>query len=83
MVHSGFATDKRIAEHCPEVDIVVGGHTNTFLYNNDTAPDGHPERVEGMYPTVVTQKSGKQVYVVQAAAFTKYMGKALVKVGRI
>jgi len=31
----------------------------------------------GMYPTIVTQKSGKKVPVVQAYAFTKYIGRLL------
>jgi len=30
--HSGFAIDKEIARQVEGVDIVVGGHTNTFLY---------------------------------------------------
>lgn len=80
LVHSGFTTDKIVALNCPYVDIVVGGHTNTFLSNNMTAPNGHPERVEGYYPTIIKQKNGREVYVVQAAAFTKYIGKAVVKV---
>lgn len=31
--HSGFEMDKTIAREVPEVDLVVGGHTNTFLWN--------------------------------------------------
>lgn len=31
--HSGFTADKLIAQQVPDLDIVVGGHTNTFLYN--------------------------------------------------
>lgn len=30
--HSGFDTDKEIAKRVKGVDVVVGGHTNTFLY---------------------------------------------------
>ena len=30
--HSGFKKDKEIAEKVPFIDLVVGGHTNTFLY---------------------------------------------------
>lgn len=80
LVHSGFSMDKQVALNCPDVDIVVGGHTNTFLSNNASAPAGHPERIEGNYPTIIKQENGREVYVVQAAAFTKYMGKAVVKV---
>ncbi|XP_037947379.1 protein 5NUC-like [Teleopsis dalmanni] len=70
--HSGYQKDKEIAEQCPDVDIVIGGHTNTFLYNG-TQPD--IERIDGPYPTMVKQKSGKKVPVVQAYAYTKYLGK--------
>lgn len=30
--HSGYNVDQNIAANVPEVDLVVGGHTNTFLY---------------------------------------------------
>ncbi|KAH8373050.1 hypothetical protein KR009_011034, partial [Drosophila setifemur] len=70
--HSGYAKDLEIAKNCPEVDLVIGGHTNTFLYTG-SQPDA--EHIDGPYPTVVKQKSGKAVPVVQAYAYTKYLGK--------
>ncbi|CAD7088574.1 unnamed protein product [Hermetia illucens] len=69
--HSGYDTDQEIARFCPDVDIVVGGHTNTFLYTG-TPPD--IEKPQGLYPTVIEQDNGKKVPVVQAYAFTKYLG---------
>lgn len=30
--HSGFDMDKKIAKRVRGVDVVIGGHTNTFLY---------------------------------------------------
>lgn len=33
------------------------------------------EDPEGIYPTFVTQKSGRRVPVVQAYAYTKYLGQ--------
>lgn len=69
--HSGFEMDKIIAEKVPLVDLVIGGHTNTFLYNG-VQPDA--EVPEGLYPTEIVQASGKKVPVVQAYAYTKYMG---------
>ena len=33
--HSGIEMDKRIAQEVVEVDVVVGGHTNTFLYTGN------------------------------------------------
>lgn len=69
--HSGFDADKRIASEVEDIDLVIGGHTNTFLYRG-AAPD--VEVPEGFYPTQMTQKSGRKVYVVQAYAYTKYLG---------
>lgn len=74
--HSGFEVDKRIAREVEDIDIVIGGHTNTFLYNGEQ-PD--LETPEGLYPTEVVQKSGRSVYVVQAYAYTKYLGNFTVK----
>ncbi|XP_075168991.1 protein 5NUC-like [Haematobia irritans] len=74
--HSGFEKDQEIALNCNDVDLVVGGHTNTFLFNGNQ-PDA--ERIVGPYPTVVKQDNGKLVPVVQAYAYTKYMGKLHVK----
>lgn len=70
--HSGYLMDQKIAKGVPLVDAVIGGHTNTFLWNGPQ-PDNEP--VEGPYPKVVTQDSGKQVPVVQAYAYTKYLGE--------
>ncbi|KAF5302587.1 hypothetical protein FQA39_LY10205 [Lamprigera yunnana] len=72
--HSGFITDKKIAKEVPLVDLVIGGHTNTFLYSG-SKPD--LEEPEGLYPTLIEQINGKVVPVVQAFAFTKYIGRLL------
>ncbi|XP_046753218.1 protein 5NUC-like [Diprion similis] len=69
--HSGYPADKRIAAEVEDIDLVIGGHTDTFL-NNGTQPDA--EVSEGLYPTPVIQSSGRKVYVVQAYAYTKYIG---------
>lgn len=69
--HSGYDVDQQIGINCPDIDAVIGGHSNTFLYNG-RQPD--VETIAGPYPTVVTQKSGKKVPVVQAYAYTKYLG---------
>ena len=52
------------------LDVVVGGHTNTFLWTEDARPSrqGRLEegREVGRYPTMVTQKgTGRKVLVVQ------------------
>ena len=35
--HAGIDVDKKIAKEVDGVDIVVGGHTNTFLYTGNGA----------------------------------------------
>lgn len=70
--HSGFTKDLEIAEKVDDIDVVIGGHTNTFLWNG-AVPDS--DKSEGPYPTFVKQKSGKLVPAVQAYAYTKYLGK--------
>ncbi|XP_071552970.1 snake venom 5'-nucleotidase-like [Panulirus ornatus] len=70
--HAGFRRDMAIAQEVEEVDVVVGGHTNTFLY---TGMDPSTEPKVADYPAVVRQASGREVPVVQAYAFGKYLGK--------
>ncbi|CAK6446795.1 unnamed protein product [Pipistrellus nathusii] len=69
--HSGFEIDKLIAQKVRGVDVVVGGHTNTFLYTG-TPPS--KEVPAGNYPFIVTSDDGRAVPVVQAYAFGKYLG---------
>lgn len=33
--HAGYHKDMQIAEQVPDIDLVVGGHTNTFLWNGN------------------------------------------------
>ncbi|XP_034621988.1 5'-nucleotidase isoform X2 [Trachemys scripta elegans] len=69
--HSGFTVDQKIAQKVRGVDVVIGGHTNTFLY---TGPPPSNEMPAGNYPFLVTSDDGRQVPVVQAYAFGKYLG---------
>lgn len=75
--HSGIRVDQKVALECPLVDLVIGGHDNTFLWNGEK-PDA--EVPKGPYPIVMVQPSGKRVPVVQAYAFTKYLGKLSIEV---
>jgi len=70
--HSGFEKDQEIAKNVPDVDVVVGGHSNTFLYNGQSPSS--PEKSVGPYPFLVNQTNGKIVPVVQAYAYAKYLG---------
>ena len=69
--HSGYEVDKKIAKEVEEVDLVVGGHSHSFLF---TGQPPSKEKPKGDYPTLVEQSSGKIVPVVQAFWGTKYLG---------
>ncbi|KAG8444817.1 hypothetical protein GDO86_009827 [Hymenochirus boettgeri] len=69
--HSGFETDKLIAQKVKGIDVVVGGHTNTFLYTGSPPSNDVPA---GEYPYIVKNDDGRLVPVVQAYAFGKYLG---------
>lgn len=67
LTHVGYPRDLAAIAKIPDVDIVVGGHTNTFLSNTS-------DKAEGPYPTLVDNPGGYKVPVVQAGAYTKYLG---------
>ncbi|MBN3301751.1 5NTD nucleotidase, partial [Amia calva] len=69
--HSGFEVDKEIAKKVRGIDVVIGGHTNTFLYTGSPPSSEVPA---GSYPFMVNSVDGRQVPVVQAYAFGKYLG---------
>lgn len=61
--HSGYAVDQRVAEGTTGVDVIVGGHSNTYLSNVSN-------RAIGPYPTMVGDTA-----IVQAYAYGKYLGE--------
>ena len=61
--HSGYGTDQRVAAETTGVDVIVGGHSNTYLSNVS-------DKASGPYPTVVNG-----VQIVQAYAYGKFLGE--------
>jgi len=61
--HSGYRLDLHVAANTTGVDVIVGGHSNTFLSNTS-------DRASGPYPTMVGNTA-----VVQAYAYGKYLGE--------
>lgn len=58
--HSGLDVDFHIAQSAgPYIDVIVGGHSHTFLYSGKTPPG--PDPPEGDYPIVVKQNCGRKV----------------------
>ena len=67
LTHVGLPRDIEIAQAVPGIDAIVGGHSHTHLSASD------PKR-QGAYPTWVSQADGTLVPVVQAYAYSKYLG---------
>jgi 5'-nucleotidase len=61
--HSGYLVDQKVAAGTTGVDVIVGGHDNTYLSNVS-------EDAVGPYPTMV----GKTA-IVQAYAYGKFLGE--------
>ncbi|KAI4462863.1 nucleotidase-related [Holotrichia oblita] len=74
--HSGIDVDMAIAQNVHDIDIVIGGLTNTFLWNGKKP---HTEEPRSTYPIEVVHSSGKKTLVATTYGFTKYMGKLLVR----
>jgi 5'-nucleotidase len=62
--HVGIERDKEIAAAVDGIDVIVGGHSHTLLDE---------------YPTVVNAPNGKPVQIVQAYAYSKYLGELTVE----
>ncbi|SPF77916.1 bifunctional metallophosphatase/5'-nucleotidase [Pseudoprimorskyibacter insulae] len=61
--HSGYKVDQRVAAETTGVDVIVGGHSNTYLSNS-------AENAEGPYPTMVGSTA-----IVSAYAYGKFLGE--------
>nr|XP_040228133.2 apyrase-like [Anopheles coluzzii] len=69
----GHNSERRLARNCgPHVDLIVGGNSNTVLFNGDATD--FPLEVEGDYPTVEFQPDGRRVLVVQAGSYGRLVG---------
>jgi len=61
--HSGYVVDQKVAAETTGVDVIVGGHSNTYLSNTS-------DRAKGPYPTMVGNTA-----IVQAYAYGKFLGE--------
>ena len=68
LTHTGFSKDKEIAAQVDGVDLIIGGHSNTFLSNTS-------DKADDVYPVMMTGPSGNPVAIVTAYAHSKYLGE--------
>ena len=66
--HVGYYRDQQIAAAVDGIDVIIGGHSHTLLSNTD-------DKALGPYPTLVKNPSGKDVPIVTAYAYSKYLGE--------
>jgi len=68
LTHVGWEIDKALAASVPGLDLVVGGHSHTLLSNS-------AQGAAGAYPTPIQGQGGRIVPVVQAGAYSRYLGR--------
>ncbi|WP_346899035.1 5'-nucleotidase C-terminal domain-containing protein [uncultured Roseibium sp.] len=66
--HSGYDVDQKIAAAVSGIDVIVGGHSHTYLSNVS-------DKAKGPYPTWVESPDGHKTAIVQAASYGKFLGE--------
>jgi 5'-nucleotidase len=66
--HAGFDKDRQVAGTVAGLDVIVAGHTNTYLSNTDA-------EAAGPYPVVIAGPNGNDVLLVSDYAYGKYLGR--------
>jgi len=64
--HLGFVQDQALAAAVEGISLIIGGHSHTLLSNT---VEGAPS-----YATMVASPAGRAVPIVQAYAFSRYLG---------
>lgn len=70
LTHLGLPADRRLARSVDGVDVIVGGHTHSYLGKGSA---------EGPYPIVERSPGGQPVLVVTAKRAAQYLGELRVR----
>ena len=73
VTHLGLSADRDLARTVEGVDVIVGGHSHSWLASA-AAPDLAAPGAEGPYPLVERSPEGHPVLVVTAKYGTEYLG---------
>jgi 5'-nucleotidase len=73
LTHIGYDVDLALGRAVTGVDVIVGGHSHSFLHTPVTVTNG--DAPVGPYPTVVTAPDGEPVAVVSAFQWGRYLGR--------
>ncbi len=66
--HRGLVQDRALAAAVEGIDVIVGGHSHSLLSNT-------VQNAEAPYPVMAKSPRGQNVVIVQAYAFTRYLGR--------
>ncbi|XP_021942386.1 apyrase-like isoform X2 [Zootermopsis nevadensis] len=69
--HAGLDVDREVAAAVSDVDVIVGGHSHSFLFSGTPPTGDYPV---DSYPVIVEHPGGHKVLIVQAYAYSKYVG---------
>jgi 2',3'-cyclic-nucleotide 2'-phosphodiesterase/3'-nucleotidase/5'-nucleotidase len=72
LTHLGYDVDLSVAHVITGVDVIIGGHSHSFLYTPITTTNG--DTAVGLYPTVVSAADGNPVLVATAYQWGRYLG---------
>ncbi len=83
LTHMGYTEDQALASQVSGIDVIIGGHSHTFLYTptlpitftNPQYPAYPPITPKGPYPTVVDGKDGNPVLITAAYQWGTFLGK--------
>jgi 5'-nucleotidase / UDP-sugar diphosphatase len=76
--HIGYDADRRLAERVADIDVIVGGHSHTLL-GDEAMLKRFGMAAEGPYPTIVKNREGKTVLVLQAWRWAEVLGAAKIE----
>ena len=82
LTHLGYDQDIALAKAVDGLDVIIGGHTHTFVYTptvpqtfaNPTYPKYAPLAPSGAYPTVLHSPNGDPVLVATAYYWLAFLG---------
>ena len=92
LTHLGYAEDIALAQAVNGVDVIIGGHSHSFLYNpytpntpiSFTLPATttlYPLTPIGSYPTVITKTNQPSTLIVTAYQWSTFLGRLNITFG--
>lgn len=73
VTHLGLNKDMKLAKSLEDIDIIIGGHTHSYLGN------AKGEKSEGSYPLMLKSPKNEPVLIAHAKDWTEYLGQLKVR----